>query len=161
MDNKEKLAVLLTDFIYSTVKGQLSGFYKLYKEKVKDMINPNIIMLVVANYYNYCYKALILQNDDYVIEHFNSFVKCLNHSEICLLHILNKTTTITYSIIDLNKVNYDDYSKYMLNVTFQLELQRKNMVNSIKNSINHACKGLNIKNCDPDTPLFIIKEVKN
>jgi hypothetical protein len=159
MEKKEKLADLLTNFIFATVRGQLSGFYKLYQKKVKDIINPNIIMQVVANYYNVCYKALILKNDEYVTENFNSFTECLNHSEVCLLHILNNLTVLLYEKIDFDKLNYDDYSKYMLNITLLLEIQKQNTVDSIKNIIGHDCKGINIKECDPNIPLFIIKTI--
>lgn len=153
----DQLADLLCDFVKNTIIGQLSEFYKI--GLISNGVWKKIARGAIINYYNSCYKSLILRNDIYVTENFDNFKKILGYSEICLLHILLWMTIATYKkLIETYKYESQSYSEFMTTMDNKI----KNIITSIretlKKSLSHQCTGIDITTCDPNEDLFVLEQ---
>lgn len=161
-DKKEFIAETMIEFIYNTIVGHESGFFKAHESmglekkdlKKSESMKP-IVLIISSNYLNVVYKSLIREDDDYVISYFHKMKNALNHSLICLLNIVYVIVIASHNDIDRTKLNINSYDKYMKNVKEQLKIILENKKEFLKDKLNHECKGINIKDCDPDEDMFI------
>lgn len=150
---------MAADYVTRTILGTLRGTWKGLKMKNKLQDLPVAVNLGLCNYFNLVYKALIRKDDEVVLQDFAQIhaASAKPHSEICLLVVFQK-----YAAMQLLKIqwgllttcdNVDFASMCFLN---QWErLHTKEVFDSL---LSHDCTGDNIKNCDPEKPLFIISD---
>lgn len=158
MTDNKKLAQLLIEFTGNTVCGQITGMYRCYGNKLKDLENRNnIILFSVMDYLNLCYRECILRNDEYVVENFDAFVLCSNHSHICLLHILFSLIKSFHENIMYEKLDYSNYDNMKNSAYLQIKVMEKLCVSELENKLSHNCTGIDIKTCNPKEELFYVK----
>jgi len=165
--SSEKLAEEMISFMYNTIGGHESAFYKVLltgkhftKDTIKDRdFMKNYIIMATINYLNSAYKSLILKNDSYISQCFQR-MSVLNHSMICLLNILNCNILVIHGELDRSKLDTSSYDKYMASVSSQLREKCNNMKEILTNSLNHDCSGIDISTCDPTVDLFIMSQHK-
>ena len=165
MTDVKDLAKLICDFCFETIRGHESGLYKAINTGLLDigintLLTPNmkpIIMNITANYLNNAFVSLIKRNDPYIIEKFDAMCKIKNHSVICLLHIIMAFIQKVHFSLDRTKLDISSYENYMKSVSSQLDPIVEETLNSLIKSISHQCNGIDIKTCDPNIPLFVMK----
>lgn len=160
-----ELAICVTEFIKTTMSGQESGIYKASKMKsppikcddLNKMHTANVFMIFICDYLNVCYKALILKNDDYVVDEFKKLTSIHGHSEICLLNIIFAIMTNIHTRLDRKLYDISSYEKYMKSFVDQFETIENDVVTMLTQKLSHDCKGIKIETCNADEPLFYVK----
>lgn len=147
----KQLGDCIVNFVIDIIHGNECG---LFKSEIK--ITPLVIQLTAANYINVCYKALILKDDQYVVNKFKEMTDLKNHSEICLLNIIMQIVVMVH--LNLDRTLIDISSPEALESSTRIEIIRviDPMREIIRNVIVHECHGEKIENCDPNKPLFAL-----
>lgn len=166
MDKIAELTNLMCNFMQCTIYGHESGFYKTaitnnnnyvtLQTLKNDNVSKNLITFATMNYLNKIYKSLILEDDPFVIETFGAMQKCLHHSYICLLNLLCVAIVKAHNNIKRTELETCCYQKYMDCVENQLNKIMPKIRYLLTRRISHECKGIDIKTCNPNEPLFIV-----
>lgn len=109
----------------------------------------------IVDYLNSCYRSLILCDSAYITYHFSKMKRCYNHSEICLLNII--ALVIKAFHLTLDRRAYDisgDIDAYLSSFDRQFEILSLPMIMIVSCTLSHKCVGKNIKECDPQIPMF-------
>lgn len=160
---KIDLVNLIVEQVYDIITGHESAFYKsilqggelITFDKLRN--SKEVIPLIAFGASNYCnklYKSLIIEDDPRTVNHFNEMTSILDHSCVCLLHLLFTVIMYVHTETPRSDLVIDSYDEYMRSVTDQIKIQLERFRNSIHNSISHKCEGADIKTCDPNIPLF-------
>ncbi len=160
MTKPDDLVKVMEEFIKNTIHGHESGFYKtlyLGQNVLKSDHMDGLIVVAAANYLNQAYKSLILDDDEYFMKYFNGMSSIMSHSHICLLNIVFAFLVKIHRAMDRDKFNIASYPKYMDSVKVELDEVFNSMRDEVVGSISHDCTGSNIKECDPNVDLFVIK----
>ena len=145
----EQLAKILREKIKYLILQSESEIYKYNDNKSSRSL------LYVMNTLNYYYKSLILDSDKNVTDLFSEVTACMNHSEICLLNIMFRVIHIILQNIDRSKLDNSTYLGYIFSLNYVLELNLDQFVKP--DLFSHECNGDDIKECDPNIPLFYAK----
>lgn len=163
-ENKTQiLSNLICDFVRKTISGQESGIYRsLYilpsnRDMIKGEGMNHFILSFLVEYFNKAYVALITKNDSYFVEKFGEMHNVNGHSYICLLNIVFISTTNFIKAVDRSKYDITDYDNYMKSVHLELDKYLNNAKNILNQSTLHECNGEDISTCDPNKPMFYIK----
>lgn len=163
MDESSKNIVgVINEFVFNTIMGHESGFYKmtmmgkmLTKEDLKkDEKMHGMIAFAIVSYLNDAYRSLILKNDPYFLEHFNNMAKHKNHSMICLLNIVFVVLQTIHMNFDRSKLDITSLESYKASVMSQLIQRKTEITPKLIDMMSHECKGIDIKTCDPNEPMF-------
>jgi len=160
MSKQDELAKIMLEFIRNTIMGHESGFYKMLSGAPNMLLSDSMhtmIDLAAANYLNAAYKALIRNDDEYFMKYFNSMSSVMNHSQICLLNVTFVFLTSIHKAMSRKQFDVSSYGKYMESVSSDVDRVIGEMKNKLTESISHECKGEDIKTCNPDEDMFIIK----
>jgi len=160
-ESKQKLASLLVDFSIITIKGHESVLYKacgtilsLSRSFLTTNVIGSMFSSIVTDYLNHCYRSLILDDDAYVTTKFNEMTSTMDHSKICLLNIIANIIKILFENIDRSNLDISTYEKYMNCITYQLNNSREKIIQNLSRSLSHECSGDDIKQQDPNQPMF-------
>jgi hypothetical protein len=163
MSTEHQLSKLMAEFIVNTIYGYESGLYRgivLKSENIEltkqDSFKTWFIEFNV-NYFNRAYSSLIKHDDKYITDNFEKMHTIMNHSYICLLNILFKMTVNIISEFDRSDLDVTSYDNYMKSVISQLTFFKEIIEKNLPAMLSHTCKGIDIKTCNPDEPLFYIK----
>lgn len=156
-DHTHKLAELMLDFAFNTIRGFESGLYRRMKDEVQNDFVKLMQINVCVKYFNNAYSSLILEDDPYIIEKFGEMHSELSHSYICLLNIVFALTTGLIQQLDRSKLNPLSYSDYMKSVEIQIKSCDIYTPSHLEQFLSHKCEGMDIKTCDPNEPMFFIK----
>jgi hypothetical protein len=158
--NEQEFIRLLTEFLYNTIVGHESEFYKMVINK--DALQKSISKLIctsASDYLNKAYKSLITDNDEYFVEYFNGMADLLDHSHICLLNIACSLLTTCHEAINREILDITSYDNYIIGIHIQitkiLDIVRKEMVDKL----THDCVNIDIKSCNPEVELFVVEEI--
>lgn len=160
MSKPDELVKIMLEFIRNTIMGHESGFYKMLNGAPNMLSSDSMhtmIDLAAANYLNSAYRALIRDDDEYFMKYFNDMSAVMNHSQICLLNITFVFLTSIHKGMTRKKFDLSSYSNYMESVRSDVDRVINEMKAKLTYSISHECKGENIKTCDPNIDLFVIK----
>lgn len=151
------MAKELVDFIYSTILGHESGFYKVAADNNNKIIeieqlHDKIIMFemirfATESYFNNIYERLVDKSDKYINDTFDKIIQITNHSPVCLINIIAKNcleihTTTLVKLIDrkiLDTTSYETFmscTKNILNCYFD-----NNIIDIFEKYLNHKCHG--------------------
>lgn len=116
--NKKNLAMLIRKFIEETIHGQFSG---LYKRGIIQSLSQNDFKaryaIILVNYYNVVYDAIVQGNDEYFVNYFNKFCELVDHSKTYYLNILMQATLKAYANINIDDLDKNSYDGFMTSVT--------------------------------------------
>lgn len=154
---EQKMAGLIFDFCRDTIVGQEGGLYRMLgPEQLTDNYLEPIIITVSAQYFNGCYRSLILKDDPYILERFGAMKAVFDHSYVCLLNIVFTFKMELHKKLERERLDKSTYTKYKESVEEILELFRSIFTGGISHSINHECTGEDISTCNPDEEMFIL-----
>ena len=170
MDSKTITAKNIMYFCIETICGHESGLFKLASAnqiplQLKTLTTTtdrgkillkNFIMMATTSYLNKCYRSLILKDDPHVTEKFHGMSQPLGHSEICLLNILAQLIITIHSTVNRKDFDVSSYENYMK--VFNERITANVSISLIHKLISHECTGVDILSCDPDEPLFSLKD---
>jgi hypothetical protein len=160
MSKQDELAKIMIEFIRNTIMGHESGFYKMLNGAPNMLMSDSMhtmIDLAAANYLNAAYRALIKDDDEYFMKYFNDMSAVMNHSQICLLNVTFVFLTSVHKMMNRKRFDIGSYGKYMESVSSDVDRVIGEMKGKLVNSISHECNGEDIKTCDPNQDLFIVK----
>lgn len=168
MSDPSELARLLCEFLVKTILKQEGLNYRDLSALLKeDAQLPDSGFLfkkmafVTIDYFNAAYKALILRNGDGDAEAlacFDHIHGTSNHSYICLLNVAVAMSMRMRSMIDYAMANYDSEEDYLLSIASQLTPLIKAVHDNLFVNFMHNCCGTDIRTCNPDEPMFAIKQ---
>ena len=168
MSDRDELARLLCEFLVKTILKQeglnyrnLSALLKEHAQLPDSAIIFKKMAFVTIDYFNAVYKALILRDGDGDTEAlacFDRMHNTANHSHICLLNIAVAMCMHMRSIIDYSVANYDSEKEYLLSIALQLMQLIKAAHDNLRDHFMHNCCGTDIRTCDPNQPMFAIKQ---
>ena len=161
------MAEVVMGFVRRTMKGQESGLYKVFAPRgmgpmLATPAATNMLLGAVVSYLNGCYKSLILQDDQYVIDSFAEMKAASlkgKHSEVCLLNIIMALIQNFHRLIDRTAYNISSYDAYM--GSFEAEFNRVYdlVAAEVQGLFRHECHGnIDLSKEDPNAPLFTIHE---
>lgn len=160
-ESKRKVATLIVDFSINTIAGQESGLYKSYgtilpltRNFLKTTMIGSMFSGIIANYLNRCYRSLILDDDEYVTTKFNEMTSIMNHSKICFLNIIAEVIKVLFENINRATLDISTYEKYMNCIMSQLNNSKDELIDTLSHSLSHECEGDDIKQHNPDKPMF-------
>lgn len=157
--SKVKLVSLMIEFIYNTIMGHNSSFYRSFDKKFIKSPKLNFVILdITIDYMNRAYISLIKEDDPYFLKYFKQMSKLMNHSQICLLNITIKFLLEVHNSIDRNKLDMSSYEKYMKDVSEVLKTKIDIIKIKIFIAVGHKCEGEDIKDCDPKKLPFSFEE---
>jgi len=168
MSDTTELIKIMCDFMRATISGHESAFYKAITAKMlgidlSALKNAQLIECLITpamtNYMNNAYVSLIKNNDAYIKEYFDRMQGICGHSCICLLNIICFTGLGVHMSLDRTNLDTSSYNNYMKTMTDQLEFAIEKTKEALTLSISHVCKGIDIKTCDPNVPLFSTKKI--
>ena len=156
-----KLAELILDFTVKTITGFESALYKTMCELVRTNQVKQIELKFCVRYFNLAYKSLITNEDPYFVSKFEEMHNELAHSYICLLNIIFTFTLSLIDLIDRTKLDDSTYSNYMSSIETQIKQFEIFTPEHLEKFLSHRCDGIDIKTCNPNEPMFYIKEIPN
>lgn len=118
----------------------------------------NVLKLSTANYFNTCYKSIILKDDPYVVEWYNKFWMYCDHSPVCLTHILFQLVCYVQEQVDYQILDYSSLDKFRSSSKEQIQLITFILKKEVIKLVNHECHGEKLEDLDPNVPLFITEE---
>lgn len=159
------LAELIVNFcneLIITTESEMYGMNARSDESLGVLQTERAIQLfavLITNYLNEIYVYLIKQNDSFFLEKFEAMCKICDHSIICLLQ--NILTIMTHIHVNLTRyrLNTKTYYTYMTSIKKQLFIRRSMFIKTLnENEIlnSHQCNKIDITECDPNCPLFIL-----
>ena len=80
--------------------------------------------------------------------------KCYDHSEICLLNIIAMVIQNIHLVIDRSKFDTSNIDNYLASFDREFEKTTLPMIILLLFTLSHKCNGKNIKECDPNSPMF-------
>lgn len=164
-----------------TVSGQIYGheralFRVKYSEEISEhmkeidlkVLTPgleHLIKLGTADYFNGIYDDVVTRNDKVVNTLFDKYKSLIDHSPLCLIHILFKSCLQAHfeldrsKLVDKGKLEY--LENYAASVRFQLsDMFRYETLIGVRNFLNHTCTGEKILTpLPPGQKLFSYVEV--
>lgn len=141
-------------FLENTIMGQESGLYKVIGSAIVN-VDPIMLYSIKVDYYNGVYKSLILDDSEYVTNIFNAMT--CDHSKVCLLQQLIRVDLMIHESLIRNKDKAASYELWMESIRHQLQRSKPIIVKQLQELLSHECKGIDIKTCNPNNPLFYIK----
>jgi ABC-type siderophore export system fused ATPase/permease subunit len=172
VNNMAILTHQMIKFIKNTIMGHESGMYKsiaIAKESSTDKDKINLSLLqgkkilelfanVSENYFNKCYKSLVLRDDEYIVKIFDDMKAQFGHSQLCLLIIIANSCMKIHFEMDREKLDVSSYDNYMKSVKAQLDtLMGVDFITMSTASFGHNCSGEDITKCDPTIKNFTFK----
>lgn len=156
---------------YIIIKNENDMFKNIYNTETNLCENNQLIQAYIQistiNYLNYVYKSLILKNNDYLVKYFDNMVSILNHSKICLLHIILNITIAIHLRIDrknlqlINSNSLDEIlNSYINSLINEINKSSDTVIDILTQSISHDCTGIDISTCNPDEDLFYVKNIQ-
>lgn len=155
---------MILEFSQLAVLDHMESLYNIYPKYINSnffsIATYKPIILSLVNYYNLVFKSLILKNDTELSEIFKKITSFHNHKEICLINImLQLSISFLHHIMGnhhkFNKETSIDYTRDICDCIIKSTDEIRNIL--IKN-IKHECNGQGLDECDPDKPLFSIKD---
>jgi hypothetical protein len=165
MDEKKKeqfideLFLFVSDIMIGAERGLYKNLYHILKENFKD---NHIFAIAFADFYityfNSAYQALITDGDPYFVEQFGKLHQILSHSYICLLNIVFALTTTTHQSLDRDKFDLSNLDNFTLSIAKEIADKLESQRPMLLSTVNHKCNGEDIKNYDPNEPMFIMRK---
>lgn len=145
----------ISEFVMKTVNEQEDGLYKMHTDKVlgKDMLNKRLI--IIMEYMNHTFRALINDNDPYIVGSFNK-MDGLKHSKVCLIKIIMMLLKGFYESTDFSGADVSSRDEYIVFVNYNLIIYLKGIKERLVSVLEHECKTKDIKQFDPNEPLFAV-----
>jgi hypothetical protein len=159
----------LTNFLRNTIIGVNRVMHRTHNDRnsLNDSLRTKAIFsILIIGYLNRGYKALIYSTngnlkriedkDEYWITEFNKFCNP-GQSYICALHKILVIVTILNNLIDYSKLDISSLENFTNSLNLQLDtiiINKSSDIYEIRNHLNLACNGDNIKDCDPKVDLF-------
>jgi hypothetical protein len=163
----DNLSSLILGFVFDTCLGQERGVYKAIHggafsglsvdDLKKEEPIGSILTGATADYMNGCYKSLITLDDKYIVSKFKEMTDECGHSEICLLNIIAQCIFLVYGTIIRDSLNTSSLEKYSESWEKQYRAISVGLSASMSGNLSHECKGIDIKSCNPDEPMFMTK----
>lgn len=150
----------ITEFILNTLNEQEGSLYKIFGEKLKEKYMVATRVKIAMEYMNQTYKALIKNDNTYLVESFNK-MSGLNHSKICLIKIVLQLLQGFYESTDFTGADVSSYEEYMIFINYNLVIYLNGMKEKIKTVLGHECKTIDISNCNPNDTLFFAEPIEN
>ena len=148
----KKLCDYVVTFVAETICANEIGFFR-----TGIAVTANTIQLTAANYINVCYRALILKNDDYVLNVFKEMTDLTGHSEICLLNTIIQILVPVHLSLDRTKFNRCSITTLESSVRLEIVRVIGPLLKDIQTMVSHECHGESIDTCDPTEPLIAIE----
>jgi hypothetical protein len=154
------MAKEIARFIYSTIYGHESGFYKIAADANNELISIDklhnkitmyeMIRFATESYFNNVYERLVDKSDEYINNTFDKIIQITNHSPTCLINIIAKScmdihTTILIKLIDRKILDTTSYETYMTCIKNILDYcLNDNFITNLEKSLDHKCSGSKI-----------------
>jgi len=158
----EQVAAIVTEFLFKTIVGHERGLYRALRMQGKDLSNLRdktaflYFAGTTASYFNGAYKSLILRDDVYIMEWFDRMHNVSQHSYICLLNIVCKMCLDIHGAVDRSALDVSSLEAYQHSVETALKPLLVDAYTNLATRLNHQCAGMDIRTCDPNTPMFHI-----
>ena len=153
---KENMEAEFLAFVVKTVRSQESKLYKQYGTTAKE--NKARLPLQIIKYINYGYKALILRNDDYWVEKFDSLGR-YGHNQLSLIEKMYEVIMdFVGRMQQMNDEHLEDccHNTYMSMIDIQLKIISDFFTEHYL-IFDHICEGPDITSLDPNEPLLVFK----
>jgi len=155
---------MVSEYITRTIVGIVRGCWRSVQLR-EDTMNPSTfgtcVKLGVPQYFNICYRALILKNDPVVLHDFDQIDKHVKnpHSRICLLILFHKYILLLLQDICWDTI-WDAKTVDEAQARFQTQWEIAHQVGAEKLNamLEHQCHGEEISGCNPEEPLFVLRE---
>ena len=151
----EKLIDELSSFIVDGIYGFQRSLYQTVPLEI--LSNTSMIFSTTPTihnkYFNYVYQALIKQNDDTVIEKFQSLRSYGDHGTMCLLNSIATTSLMFNLKLDTEITNFETIDTYTESIVKQLNDMIPNIKQELCKILDHECSG---KDISPDDDLVDI-----
>lgn len=158
----DKLAHHMTTFLQQALRGCERALFRTQLIAGGDTLSTSqstwtsMSCSAFISYLNDVYKSLILGDDAFVVRTFSEFASCTDHSPVCLLNLLAQIGKhiIETDLPSLSSRNMDDLEKFTTQVDKCLAISLSKVEAYLARNLNHTCKGIDIKTCNPNEPMF-------
>lgn len=155
MENVRQAALLTLNTIIGTILGHERAIFRVkYSPDKSEMFNDmnlnvlnleieNLIKFSTAGYFNSVYDSLVSGDDPFVNDIFDKYKRFIDHSPICLIHILFNYCLTTHLALNRTLFVYNgNLEDYAASVKLQLEfLFNDGIIANVTSLFDHECKG--------------------
>jgi len=164
LQNDDEHLDAILEFSQQAITNHMGSLYSMYPTKISNNFFAIAIykplISTITNYYNIVLRSLILGDDPNLSQKFSKLASLSNHKEVCLVNMMFQLTlSYLHPIMENHhKFNKGNHEEYIGDIQDCMIKNTEAIKKKLIENIDHECKGQNLTECDPDTPLFSIKE---
>ena len=173
MSKTRKNAIELSELVFrkvtETLLGMESGCYKIAagivsspnpftREKLVEDSFKVFMKAMLVNQYNIEYNSLANKDDFRIMQIYKNMTDTVDHSPLCLIHILFNISTILIENIDRSNLDTSSLEKYLKSLEAEYEpYVTKEQVETFSGMFLHKCEGpREAQPLPPGHQLFVI-----
>ena len=158
----------LIQYVFSLMCQYEARFYNLFVEQQSTLKIPVSLMKMsyvcplignlTSQYLNECYKAIILKNNNGLLEPFTKIKDSesdTKHSYMCILQLVAGLISAFHKYMDRTTFDISSYDNYMKSFEKEFHKYYSNNIEYIRQKLNHTCDlSEDISKLDPNEKIF-------